>query len=88
VAEGLKVDLPPELLERIAARAAELVAERASPRPYLTTDQAAEYLSCPKSRLYALVSAKRIPHVKDGSRTLFRPAELDTWLDGGGGTRP
>jgi excisionase family DNA binding protein len=85
----LRLEIPDELVEAAAERAAELVAARLdTPRPYLTTDQAAEYLACPKSRVYALVSANRIPHVKDGSRTLFRVAELDSWLEQGGGKRP
>jgi excisionase family DNA binding protein len=48
----------------------------------------AEHLSCGRSRVYALVSAGRIPYRKDGSRLLFRRSELDGWLAGGGGVRP
>lgn len=86
---SLTLDLPGELVERIAERAADLVAERqSSVSHWLTVDEAAEYLRCPKSRIYSLVSARRIPFVKDGSRTLFDRAELDTWLRNGGGKRP
>jgi excisionase family DNA binding protein len=88
----LALTVPPELLEAVAERAAEMLAERlevgARPEPWLTVDQAAEHLACPKSRIYALVSARRIPHRKDGSRLLFRASELDAWLDQGGGRRP
>ncbi len=88
--DGLTVNVPDELVERIAERAAELVAERQSPAvsEWLTTAEAAEHLRCPKSRIYALVSARRIPHAKDGSRTLFKRAELDRWVENGGGRRP
>lgn len=80
--------LPPELVEVIARRAAELVAERdAPPEPWVGVDLAAEHLACGKARVYALVSANRIPFEKDGSRLLFRRSALDAWLADGGGVR-
>ena len=88
---ALALDVPPELLEAIAARAAELVGERQAPDDgdgWMTVAEAAEYLRCPKSRVYSLVSARRIPFEKDGSRTLFRRSELDEWVRNGGGKRP
>lgn len=87
---ALSLALPPELVEVVAERAAEIVAERLAPltEPWVGVDQAAEHLACPKSRIYALVSAQRIPHEKDGSRLLFRRSDLDEWLEQGGGTRP
>lgn len=87
---GLELAVPPEFVEAVALRAAALVAERLEPRPvpYLDVAGAAEYLVAPRSRIYALVSAGRIPHRRDGSRLLFRAAELDEWLDQGGGRRP
>jgi excisionase family DNA binding protein len=88
----LQVALPPELLEQIAQRAAELVAERLdgahSRDGYLDVTGAAEFLACPKSRIYALVSARRIPHAKDGSRLLFERAELRRYVENGGARRP
>lgn len=80
--------LPPELVEVVAARAAELVADR-EPEPdgFLDVAGAAEYLACPKSRIYSLVSARRIPFYKDGSRTLFDRAELRKYVEGGGAVR-
>lgn len=92
-AAPLTLTLPTELVEATARLAAELVAERlpgmvARPEPYMGVDAAAQYLAAPKSRIYALVSADRIPYRKDGSRLLFRATELDDWLDQGGGIRP
>jgi excisionase family DNA binding protein len=89
-ASGMSLPLPPEFLEAIAQRAAEIAQERISAayEPWLTADQTAEYLACPKSRVYALVSARRIPHERDGSRLLFRRSELDDWVASGGGKRP
>jgi len=65
-------------------------------RPYLTPPskdrwlnaaQAAEHIGAPVSRIYALTSARRIPHHKDGSRLLFRRSELDEWVRTIGGAR-
>jgi excisionase family DNA binding protein len=88
----LSITLPPELLDALTARVEQLLEERASERredePWMRVEQAATYLACPRSRIYALASARRIPHRKDGSRLLFRPSELDAWLDLGGGKRP
>lgn len=88
--DALTLALPDALVEAVAARAAELVAERleAKPEPYIALEQAAAYLACPRSRIYSLVSAERIPVHRDGSRLLFRASELDTWLENGGGRRP
>jgi len=87
---ALSLALPPELVEVVAERVAELLAERHAPEPepWIGVALAAEHLACPKSRIYALVSAQRIPHEKDGSRLLFRRSDLDEWLEQGGGTRP
>jgi excisionase family DNA binding protein len=84
------LSVPDELFEAIAERAAALVLARldAEPEPWLGVDEAARYLACTPSRIYALKSANRIPHRKDGSRLLFRRSELDAWLDEGGATRP
>jgi excisionase family DNA binding protein len=54
----------------------------------LVAERAAANLACPTSRIYALVSARRIPHHRDGSRLLFRRAELDEWVARGGARRP
>ncbi|MFI5003818.1 MAG: helix-turn-helix domain-containing protein [Solirubrobacterales bacterium] len=87
---ALALDVPGELVEQIAQRAAAIMVEHKAPAasPWLTVGEAADYLRCPKSRVYSLVSAGRIPFVKDGSRTLFSRSELDAWLHNGGGKRP
>ncbi len=81
-----------DLVELVAERAAELVAARLATvdaaEGWIGVEEAAEYLACPKSRVYALVSAGRIPYCKDGSRTLFKRSELDLWVQGGGACRP
>jgi excisionase family DNA binding protein len=81
----LALGVPPELVELIAARAAQLVRDQAAATddasPYLTVDQAAEYLACKPKRIYDLTSQRRLPFVKDGSRTLLRRSDLDAYLE-------
>ena len=86
----LELSVPAELVEAIAARAAELAADLVAsrPEPWITVAQAAEHLACPRSRIYSLVSARRIPYCKDGSRVLFKASALDEWVSNGGGIRP
>jgi excisionase family DNA binding protein len=48
----------------------------------------AAYIDCPRSRVYALVSAGRIPVERDGSNLIARRSELDAWVRDGGGKRP
>ncbi len=80
--------VPEHLVEAIAQRAAELVAERdVKPEAWIGVAEAAEHLACPRSRIYRLVSMRRIPHCKDGSRVLFRRSELDAWVAQGGARR-
>jgi excisionase family DNA binding protein len=65
--------------ERTVAEIARKVAvELGTPtEPWLTVEQAAAYLACPTSRIYALVSTRRLEHAKDGRRVLFRREWLD-----------
>jgi excisionase family DNA binding protein len=89
---ALLADLDDEALAALADRLAPILAPRISTSlphdSWLDVAQAAEHLSCPRSRIYALVSARRMPHHKDGSRLLFRREELDEWVRAGGGRRP
>jgi excisionase family DNA binding protein len=50
-------------------------------------DAIAAYIDLPRSRVYALVSAKRIPIHKDGSALIARKSDLDDWIVGRGGKR-
>jgi excisionase family DNA binding protein len=89
-ASTLMLELPAELVEQIAARAAELVTERQDePEPWIGVEQAAEHLGgTSSSRIYSLVSARRIPYSKDGSRLLFKRSALDEWVRCGGARCP
>jgi excisionase family DNA binding protein len=84
----ISFEAQPELVEAIAERVVELLAPRFdAPDEWLTAPEAAKYLRCPISRIYALSSARRIPLYHDGSRLLFKRSELDKWVSAGGGKR-
>lgn len=88
---ALRLEMDEELIERIAARAAELVGERSASSPedgwLRGAERIAAYIDAPRSRVYALVSARRIPVHHDGSALIARRSELDRWLVQGGGLR-
>lgn len=88
----LALELPPELVEQIAERAAEILAERQSTNGndgwLRGADRIAEYIDAPRSRVFALSSAGRIPVERDGSNLIARRAELDAWIREGGAKRP
>lgn len=81
----LRLDVPPDLVEAIAERSAEIVLERqgtTESMPYMTVDEAAKYMRCRPKRIYDLTSQRRLPFIKDGSRTLLRRVDLDAYLEG------
>jgi excisionase family DNA binding protein len=84
---GVALVIPPSLIDALARRTAALILgaleERscANPSPYLTVSDAARYLGWPRERIYKLTAAKAIPHFKHGGRLLFRPSELDRWME-------
>lgn len=87
----LTLALPDELLEELAERVADLLAERNAPTEaegFLDVTDAAAFLSCKSSRVYALTSSGRLPHYKDGSRLLFDRDELRAYVANGGARRP
>jgi excisionase family DNA binding protein len=78
----LTLQLPADVVEAIAQRAAELVLERQSPvgespSPFMTVAEAAEYLRCKRQRVDDLLSSGRLTRHKDGSRTLVSRRELE-----------
>lgn len=80
----LTLPIPPELVEAIARRSAELVLERigeAAARPeLLTPEQAAEFLCCDVQRIYDLCSDGRLHRYKDGARLLISRSELEEYV--------
>jgi len=80
-------------IARLADRLAPLLVERIAPPAsgdgwLRGADQIAGYIGSPRSRVYALASARRIPVQRDGSALVARRSELDSWLRSGGGKRP
>jgi hypothetical protein len=88
----MRLEVGDELVEQIALRAAELVKKQQSANDdggwLRGADKIAAYIDSPRSRVYALVSARRIPVHHDGSALIARRSDLDGWLRAGGGRRP
>jgi hypothetical protein len=88
----IPLEIDDALIERIARRAAELVRQwdgGSTCDGWLRgADKIGGYIDCSRSRVYALVSARRIPIHHDGSALIARRSELDRWLRAGGGRRP
>lgn len=78
------IPLPPELLEALADQMAAKLAEHISPaaEPYRTADQAAEYMSVPKSRIYELKEKEAITFYSEGRTVRFRRSDLDAYMGG------
>jgi excisionase family DNA binding protein len=77
------------LAEAIAARVAYQVGAREHQAatidtPWLTQQQAADYLGCSASRIKTLTVADAIPHHRDGRRPLYHRDELDAYVRAGG----
>ena len=79
----LAFTIPPALVEAIAQRAAEILAERMSIvqstgiSPFMTVPEAAEFLRCSRQRVYNHFSARRLSRLKEGGRTLVARSELE-----------
>jgi hypothetical protein len=77
----LRVDVPDELVEAIAQRAAELVLAELRPAEWLTLDEAADRNRTTAGALRWRAQHGRLPGaVKDGSRWLVNARELDESL--------
>jgi excisionase family DNA binding protein len=87
---AMEVAFNEQLVTAIAEQTAALIWPHiASPTTgFLDVEGAATFLSCPRSRIYALCSANRLPHHRDGSRLLFDPDELRAYVLAGGARRP
>jgi excisionase family DNA binding protein len=79
VSDPLALALPTELVEAIAARAAELVLAQLGERldEWLSSEQAADYLGISVGHLHNLKG--RVPSHKVGGRRRYRRSELDAY---------
>ena len=83
----MNIELPDEVLDAIAAHAAQLVLEQLQPAenghsPYLTIAEAATFLRSKRHRVDDLLSRGTLTRHKDGSRTLILRAELEDYIAG------
>jgi excisionase family DNA binding protein len=79
---SVSIEVSDELVERIAQRAAEIVADRQpNASTWLNTESAAKYIDAPVSRVHDLVGLGRIVPRRDGRRLLFRRQDLDAYLE-------
>lgn len=78
---NLEFRVPDEVVEAIAQRAAQLARQLEldanPPSPYLTVDEAAEFLRCKPQRIYDLRSSGRLNRFSEGGRALVLRAELE-----------
>jgi excisionase family DNA binding protein len=88
VERTLALVVPPELVEQVAERAAQLVLESlhddhgAATSPYVTIPEAAELLRAKRHRIDDLLSTGKLTRIKDGSRTLIGRKEVEDYLAG------
>jgi excisionase family DNA binding protein len=52
-----------------------------TPAGALSRADAAKYLSCSTRYLDKLAKAGRIPRIKQGAKTVYRPSDLDRYLE-------
>jgi excisionase family DNA binding protein len=74
------VTLTDAQLDEIARRAAALVPAPAV-SPWLTSEQAADYLACSRDRVHDLCQLGKLHPRRDGRRLLFRASDLDDYLE-------
>jgi excisionase family DNA binding protein len=77
-----------QLAELLAPRLERLVAPAPTDGWLRGADQIAGYIGAPRSRVYSLAAAGRIPVERDGSALVASRRQLDDWLRAGGGRRP
>ena len=89
LATALLAELDDQALDQLAALLAPRIAVALAVRGasqkeagWLNSDQAAEYLGCPRSRIHDLVALRRLEPRRDGRRLLFRRSDLDAYLEG------
>jgi excisionase family DNA binding protein len=81
---GLSLAVPDELVEVVAERVVDLLAERLPnrPEPWLDSAEAAGYLQTDVKRISDLSRSGQLRCARDGRRLLFRREWLDDYVDG------
>jgi excisionase family DNA binding protein len=80
---NLELELPEDVIERIAERAAALLVERQAraSSPWLAARAAASHLCCSVGGIHDLVGLRKLEPHRDGRRLLFKRADLDAYLE-------
>jgi excisionase family DNA binding protein len=78
---ALEVEIPPDQLEALARRVADVLEEDRD-EGFLSAAGAAEYLGLSRKAVYALVERGNLPCHKPAGRLLFARAELKAWVEG------
>jgi excisionase family DNA binding protein len=76
VREELRAELLSELRAELGTHGAQ--------SPFMTIKEAADYLRCDRQRVYDLLSSRRLPRVKEGTRVLIRRDDIDAYLNANG----
>jgi excisionase family DNA binding protein len=71
----LRLTFPPDVLEAIAARAAELV-DVPDTGGYITAKSAAAILDCDSRRVYKLIRSGRLTPYREGGRVLLLRSDV------------
>lgn len=84
--EEVVLRIPSVVIEQVAEQVRALLSpELRNQRvesPYLSINEAADYLRTSRQRIYDLLSSGRLTRFKDGSRVLLSRDEIDTYLAG------
>jgi excisionase family DNA binding protein len=84
-AANLELQVPDMFVQAIAERVADLLVdsltETMSSEPWIGVEHAAKHLACPASRIYDLVSQRRLTPRRDGRRLLFKRSHLDAAIE-------
>jgi excisionase family DNA binding protein len=87
VSEAVQLLIPPELVEAVARRVAELLRrdwpDQEPTSPWLDVAGACAYLGLPRNTLYRLTAARALPVRKklNGQGLRFHRGELDAWME-------
>jgi excisionase family DNA binding protein len=76
---SVQIDLPPDVVEQIAQRVAEILADRVQDErvEWLTLEQAAERLGCTAEAVRMRANRGRLERRSQGRRVYVRAADVD-----------
>lgn len=81
---SFQIPIPEMLIDELASRLRELIAERQPAARWLTVLDAATHLGLSSNSIRALIKRGRIPFYKVEGRILLEQNELDRWVRSGG----